>query len=227
MVEEILMENEAKTLPAGRQAPKRVFFAATLVMFFSVLSIADSIGFVPCAIDGSCTAAQQTVALSNLPQLGDSTALALKTTGVLPARITIGAIGLDLPVQNPYTRDIEKLDALLPKGPVRYVDSAELGRSGNMIIFAHSSQLPIVRNKMFQAFNNIHELKAGDAITLMGTDGKSYLYNVESVTKTDVEAGTTIDLSPSIGTKLTLVTCDTLSGKSARYILEAQFVGVI
>src|SRR3989344_4804070 len=106
MVEEILMENEAKTLPAGRQAPKRVFFAATLVMFFSVLSIADSIGFVPCAIDGTCAETPQTVALSNLPELGEAVLAPYSIAqGVLPAHISIGAISLDLPVQNPDTRD--------------------------------------------------------------------------------------------------------------------------
>lgn len=147
--------------------------------------------------------------------------------GVLPVRITIGSIGLDLTVQNPDTRDIGILDTLLQKGPARYVDSAKLGVSGNMIIFAHSSHLPIVHNKMFQAFNNIPELKAGDPITLTGADGKHYLYSVETVTKADVESGTTIDLSPTQGTKLTLITCDTLTGKSARYILEADFVGKI
>ena len=35
-----------------------------------------------------------------------------------------------------------------------------------------------------------------------------------------------IDLSAD-GRTLTLVTCDTLTGKSARFILEAGFVGVI
>ena len=38
---------------------------------------------------------------------------------------------------------------------------------------------------------------------------------------------TTIDLSVSLGTKLTLVTCDTLTGKSARFVLTADFVGTI
>ena len=130
-------------------------------------------------------------------------------------------------MQNPNTRDIQILDDSLQHGPARYVDSAQLGESGNVLIFAHSSHLPIVHNKMFQAFNNIPSLKAGDSITLTGADGKSYLYSVESVTKADVEKGTTIDVSPAQGTKLTLVTCDTLTGKSARYVLEAQFVGVI
>ena len=36
-----------------------------------------------------------------------------------------------------------------------------------------------------------------------------------------------IELSTTAGTKLTLVTCDTLTGKSARYILEADFVAQI
>ena len=230
--------------------PARVFFAAVLVMFFTSLSAADSLGFVPYYIDGStplttggsssdtadgstpASETSQTLALSSLPELGQespgqSTAVAQKPAGVLPTHITIDAIGLDLPVQNPATRDIDALDALLQKGPARYVDSAKLGQSGNMIIFAHSSHLPIVHNKMFQAFNGIPNLKAGDSITITGADGKSYLYSVEKVTKADVTDGVTIDLSVSEGTRLTLVTCDTLTGKSARYILEAQFVGII
>jgi sortase (surface protein transpeptidase) len=33
-----------------------------------------------------------------------------------------------------------------------------------------------------------------------------------------------LSLAPD-GKKLTLVTCDTLTGKSARYVLEATFIG--
>jgi len=213
----------------------RVFFAAVLVVFFTSLSTADSLGFVPDYIDGTtpASAGTQSVALSSLPQLGISADPAIASTstptteGILPVRIKIGAISMDLPVQNPDTRNVDTLDTLLQQGPARYVDSAKLGESGNMIIFAHSSHLPIVHNKMFQAFNGIPELKAGDSITVTGADGKRYLYSVDSVTKADVDSGTTIDLSPTQGTKLTLVTCDTLTGKSARYILVADFVGVI
>jgi LPXTG-site transpeptidase (sortase) family protein len=91
-----------------------------------------------------------------------------------------------------------------------------------MIIFAHSSHLPIVHNKMFQAFNQIPNLKAGDSIVLTGADGKNYLYSVGSVKKTD-----TSDVIPltTDATKLYLVTCDTLTGKSARFVLEADYVG--
>lgn len=218
---------------SAHKPPKRVFFAAIIVVFFSTLSAADSVGFVPDYIDGSTSLTTSgstplstggtAVALASLPQLGEE----IVVKGVLPTRINISAVDLDLPVQNPDTRDLEELDAYLKSGPVRYVDSAKLGEKGNVIIFAHSSNLPIVRNKMFQAFNDIPELKAGDTITLTGEDGTGYLYSVESVTQTTVESGASIDLSPSQGKKLTLVTCDTLTGKSARYIVEATYVGII
>jgi LPXTG-site transpeptidase (sortase) family protein len=134
-------------------------------------------------------------------------------------------VSIDLPVQNPNTRDIEVLDTLLQDGPVRYVDSAQLGEKGNVLIFAHTSHRPVVHNQMFKAFNRIPELEAGDTITIEG-NGKSYLYTVTSVRQANAEEAV-IDISPSVGRKLTLVTCDTLTGKDARYILEADFVAVI
>ena len=117
------------------------------------------------------------------------------------------------------------LDNLLKNGPAHYINSAELGQTGNLIIFAHSSHLPIVTNKMFQAFNNIPNLNAGDSITVVGSDGKDYLYSVVSVVKADAN-GATIDTSTDHGTNLTLVTCDTLTGVSARFVLTATFIGV-
>ena len=210
-----------------KKAPVSVFLASTIVIFFLSLSAADSIGFVPCQLDGTC----DSVALSALPQLGLSTSSGpgvdpLAVSGVEPTHISIPAVGIDLPVQNPDTRDVDTLDALLKNGPARYVDSAELGVNGNVLIFAHSSHLPIVKNKMFQAFNNIPDLKQGDLVTLTGADGTQYIYSVVSVVRADTADGTTIDLSGS-GKKLTLVTCDTLTGKSARFVLTADFVGVV
>ena len=201
-----------------------------MVVFFSILSVSDSLGFVPCYIDGTACGSSRTLALSSLPQLGDeSTQMANEPAkaGVLPAHISIPVAGIDLPVQNPTTRDVEALDAYLTDGPARYVDSAKLGEEGNVIIFAHSSHLPVVHNKMYQAFNAIPDLKAGDSITLTGENGTSYLYRVDDVAKASVADGTTLDLSPAQGKKLTLVTCDTLTGKSARFILTATFVGTI
>jgi LPXTG-site transpeptidase (sortase) family protein len=215
----------------GQKAPAPVFLAATVVIFFLSLSAADSVGFVPCYFDGT-PCSSDSVALSNLPELGDTSAGIVEEERVassLPKHIVISGIGLDLPVQNPSTRDIAALDEILKDGPARYVDSAKLGEKGNVLVFAHSSHLPVVRNQMYKAFNRIPELKAGDAITLIGeAEGseRSYLYNVVSVRQADAEDAI-VDLSPTLGSKLTLVTCDTLTGKSARWIVEADFVGVL
>lgn len=206
-----------------QKPPATVFFAALLVIFFSSLSAADSVGFVPYYVDGTAPRAE-TLALSNLPELGEET-VAPKEIAVLPTRITIDAIDLDLPIQNPETRDIEALDELLKDGPARYVDSAKLGTQGNVLIFAHSSHLPVVHNQMYKAFNKIPELQAGDSIILTGEDGKSYLYNVVSIKTADADDAI-IDLVVS-GKRLTLVTCDTLTGKSSRFVLTADLIGVI
>ena len=230
-----------------KKPPLGVFLAATVMLFFCTLSAADSIGFVPDYIDGTTpvatsaatpiTSADQTgpastgvIALSNLPDLGLTTptpapAIATPST-IVPVHISIPAGNINLPVQNPTTTDVNVLDNLLKAGPAHYINSADLGEAGNLIIFAHSSHLPVVINKMYQAFNNIPHLTKGDTITITGSDGKDYLYSVVSVVKADVNSGTTIDISPAQGTNLTLVTCDTLTGVSARFVLSATFIGV-
>ncbi len=212
---------------AHTEAPFSVYLAAVVVIFFLSLSAADSVGLVPCAIDGTCTVentlTQNPLQPDLLSLFGSATSSAVRGTA-LPTRIKIDAISLDLPVQNPDTIDIGVLDTLLQKGPARYVDSAQLGEAGTMIIFAHSSHLPIVHNQMYKAFNNIPNLVTGDAISLEGKDGKSYLYSVTTVRKATASEDEKIYLKSDIA-HLTLVTCDTLTGKSARYIVEATLIG--
>lgn len=208
--------------------PKRVYFAAVIMVFFTSLSAADSIGFVPCQMDGTCIEPVKVLRLADLPELGpitpeqESTSVLVEKT--LPTRIKISAIDLDLPVQNPQTRDMTALDNLLLNGPARHMDSAQLGGNGTVIIFAHSSRL-VVRNQMFRAFNKVPSLRAGDSIEVKGEDGRTYLYSVTSVTKVDTED--TSNLLSSDGKKLVLITCDNFTGKSARFVLKADFIGVI
>ena len=235
---------------SGNKPPVPVFLASAVVIFFLSLSTADSVGFVPYYIDGTeptvsavtdtpsvdtrSIASADEVSLADLPMLGDEeiAKTQLKSTPVVaqkpvaPTRIVADSIGLDLVIQNTATRDLAKLDTALERGPVRYIDSAQLNVPGNMLIFAHSSHLPIVHNKMYQAFNRLPELVAGDTISVYGADGKQYLYNVTSVRKTDA-ADALIDLSTSQGTKLTLSTCDTLTSKASRFVVEADFVGML
>ena len=219
-----------------KNPPKRVFLAAVILIFFSTMSAAQSIGFVPNYIDGSAMPAGEGasaqvdgVRLSDLPQLSELYRTEGESSeapqGVLPERIRSAAIGLDAVIQNPDTRDIDALAVSILKSPTRYVDSAKLGVPGNMLIFGHSSTYRVVRNPMYKVFNRISELKPGDSISVEG-GGVEYLYSVTSVRSVDVNKAI-IDLSPTAGTKLALTTCDILTGKSARFVVEADFVGIV
>lgn len=202
----------------------------SVVIFVLVLSAAHSIGFVPYYVDGT-EPTRSRITLNNLPGFGAESAPPVEAAetvvpdnvGMEPERIRIDAIDLDLPVSNPQTRDIDALTEVLKDGPARYMDSALLGEKGNVLVFGHSSQLPVVYNQMYKAFNKIPDLKPGDTITIEG-GGKAYMYSVINIEQVDANEGV-IDLSRE-GQKLTLVTCDTLSGKSARFVLNAEFVGV-
>ena len=217
--------------------PAAVFLATVFVVFILTLSVADSVGFVPNYIDGSTSGTDsvygeqsRTVSLADLPQLGglrsiESIVAEIAQPVSLPERIVISAIGMDLPIQNTATKDIDALTEVLKNGPARYVDSAKLGEEGNMLVFGHSSQLPIVRNQMYKAFNNISKLNTGDTITVFG-GGYEYLYSVKSVREGDANE-VVIDLSREKGARLTLVTCNTLGEKTARWIVEADLVGTV
>ena len=146
-----------------------------------------------------------------------------ETVPVYPDRLTVPSLGIDLPITNPATRNIEALDAALESAVVRYPDSATLGmENGNTLIFGHSSYLPVVRNAFFKAFNEIQDLTSGDTIVAhAGRD--TYHYTVTRVYK----ASATDDRIPlqTNGHQLTLLTCDSFGKKSDRWVVEAQFIG--
>ena len=178
-----------QSLAETGKPPAAGFLSAAIVIFFLALLAADSVGFVPSYIDDINPAGNYgKIALSNLPQLGEE-----QSPAALPERIAISAIGMDLPLQNPATKDIDALTEVLKAGPARYVDSARLGEKGNMLLFGHSSQLPIVRNRMYKAFNNISDLREGDSISVYG-GGNEYIYSVKSVREGDAKKDV-IDLS--------------------------------
>jgi LPXTG-site transpeptidase (sortase) family protein len=161
-----------------------------------------------------------TVAVDSGNSLSASASLALKDTEK-PVRIEIPDIDLDVTVANPATADVATLDKALLNGAVRYPTSSELGEPGNVIIFGHSSYLPIVRNSAFKAFNDIQKLKDGDRILVTGND-RTFVYEVESVKEADAEEDA-IPLTVS-GSKLTLATCDSFGTKSDRFIVVANLV---
>ena len=77
---------------------------------------------------------------------------------VYPDTIIIDSLDRVVSVLNPTSRAVADLDAALLYGIVRHPDSATLEQTGTVFLLGHSSYLPNVMNKNFQAFNGIQPL---------------------------------------------------------------------
>ena len=90
-----------------------------------------------------------------------------------------------------------------------------------MFILGHSSYLPTVHNRNFQALNGIQNLKWGDTIKLRSKDTE-YTYKVEKTYKVKA-SGFTVPVAGK-GKTLTLATCNSFGSTDDRYIVEATLV---
>jgi LPXTG-site transpeptidase (sortase) family protein len=145
----------------------------------------------------------------------------LVSNPALPVRIKIDTIGLDTAILNPSSNDIEVLDRALLSGAVHYPGSGLLGENANVLLFGHSSYLPVVHNKAFKAFNELNKLRNGDLITVF-SENIVYTYKVDDVTLSDAEDTlVTFDSPKPI---LTLATCNTFGAKQERWIVTASLV---
>ena len=147
---------------------------------------------------------------------------ALNMNGELPTKIVIAKIGLSAPIANPATTDVNALDQYLLSGAARYPTSATLDQQGNVILFGHSSYLPVVVNQHFKTFDGIQNLKEGDLITVYGST-HVYTYSVMSEQKQNASSDS-IPLTTT-GHTLTLATCDSFGQKSDRFVVTATLVG--
>jgi LPXTG-site transpeptidase (sortase) family protein len=141
------------------------------------------------------------------------------TTATLPTYISIPAIGTKASILHPSSPRVEVLDAALQKGAVYYPGSGTI-EEGNMFIFGHSTNWAVVQNQAYKTFNNLDELAAGAEI-LLTANGKTYVYEVETVTHVDANTAF-VDLSRP-GRRLTISTCDTFGAKSDRWVVDAVF----
>ena len=156
-------------------------------------------------------------------QGGTPVPAAATATPELPVRIKGEKIGLEALINNPVSTDVEVLDKALLSGAVRYPTSGQLNVDGTVLLFGHSSYLPIVHNRSYKAFNEIQKLAAGDTVNVYSSD-KEYRFRVTSVRKADATEDS-IEL-PSDGQHLILVTCDSFAKKTDRFIVSADLVGV-
>ena len=93
---------------------------------------------------------------------------------------------------------------------------------GNVVLFGHSSYLPVVGNQAYKTFNGIQKLVAGDMITVYSS-GTTYTYRVRAPPKRKQTILPAIPLSIA-GKVLTLVTCNPLRRKEDRFVVTADFV---
>lgn len=146
---------------------------------------------------------------------------ALNMNGELPTRVVIPSIGVNTLVTNPDTLNVDALDSYLSYSAARYPTSATLDQQGNVIIFGHSSYLPVVINQHYKTFDGIQNLKPGDLIDVYSATNE-YVYSVDTEQK-ESELTDGIPLTTT-GHTLTLSTCDSFTTKTDRFIVTATLV---
>lgn len=198
----------------GNIAQKPIAFAVAFVAFFLLtvwfLNLADAL---PEPSNNNTNEAQAST-------VSETT---VKTTATeLPIRIEAPAIKLNVSIKNPSSTDVDVLDNDLLSGAVRYPTSAKLGVNGTVLLFGHSSYLPVVHNQAYKAFDGIQNLKAGDTVSVYSST-LEYRYSVEKVEVANADEDV-IELRQD-GQYLTLVTCDSFTKKTDRFIVTAKFIG--
>ncbi len=142
---------------------------------------------------------------------------------VFPDTIIIDSIDRTVSVLNPTSREVSDLDAALLYGVVRHPDSATLEQTGTVFLLGHSSYLPNVMNKNFQAFNGIQSLKFGDTIRVQAGE-EEYVYRVDRVYRAKADE-VTVPIAGEVK-RLVLATCNSFGKVDDRYIVEADLIEV-
>jgi LPXTG-site transpeptidase (sortase) family protein len=217
----VIIDVMVRLVKAGRQvyARKWSFLWLFAVAFLGNVSVLAHLDLLP-EIKQISVASE--VFLNASPIEAEKTSTLVTPAIELPVKIEISATGLLANVTNPTTTAIEALDKELLKGAVRYPTSAKLGETGNVILFGHSSYLPVVNNQAYKTFNGIQNLAVGETVTVYSSD-TAYTYSVRSVAKEKADNNTAILLSVA-GKILTLVTCNSFGAKEDRFVVTADFV---
>jgi LPXTG-site transpeptidase (sortase) family protein len=197
------------------------FFALFLLVFLGSTFVLGRFDLLPDTTAAVATSAAVTASTTPIAL----TAVATSTSAAIvesPIKIEIPAIKLAATIANPTRTDSATLDQNLLKGAVRYPTSAKLAETGNVVLFGHSSYLPVVRNQAYKTFNGIQKLVAGNVITVYSS-GMAYTYSVKSVAKESASDNSAIPLEIA-GKMLTLVTCNSFGTKEDRFVVTADFV---
>lgn len=216
---------------AARKVPFFIVFFVAVFVSYTILYVIDLYPEPVTPTKEATQTATETVAETAAVDVrGDAVSVSVEPTAAvqmaepaaaLPVSITFDALDRTVEVLNPTSRSIADLDAALLEGVVRHPDSADFSDAGNIFILGHSSYLPNVMNKNFQAFNGIQKLKWGDLIRVASADAE-YVYRVDRVYEaaaSEIVVPTDVDKA-----KLTLATCNSFGSRDDRFMVEATLV---
>jgi len=218
-------------------ANKISFFGVFFIIFtvlYAVLAVVDFLPEPPAAAPATTTEVTEmatevdvspaVIQTSTAEQSGlVAETVTRSATPDQPINMYIERLDRTIDVLNPQSRTIADLDNALLSGVVRHPDSATPNIDGTTLILGHSSYLPNVLNKNFQAFNGVQNLEWGDTITLTSAEA-IYTYRVERV----YEARASEITVPIAGDSklLTIATCDSFGSTDDRHIVEAKQISV-
>lgn len=210
---------------------KKPFFRLWIFIFIILLSVSYFWGFMPTGareiflalvrpLKSDVHIPSNVILVSSRGSDNASAAVSGSDSWTAP-KIVIPQIEVNSPVVLSTSKNLNVLNADLLKGVVHYPDSAMPGQSGNVVLFGHTSALPIVYNNAYNVFSRLKELEPGDLVEIY-SDTRKYSYVVKKV-EVGLADDTRIDLT---GDKklLTLSTCNMLGGKESRYIVTAEFL---
>lgn len=210
------VDGEINSIYATPLEQRVVFFLVTVGVFTLTFGIFFIIDFLPEKPETKSVPSEVVIEEVALDEEDTN-----KVIDPYPTRIIFDSLDREVAVVNPESRSVAALDTALLSGAVRHPDSADFENKGTIFLFGHSSYLPNVINKNFQAFNGIQKLTWGDTIRLQSSDTE-YLYRVDRVYEASAnDAEVKIETGES---KLTLVTCDSFGSKADRFIVEATLV---
>lgn len=195
-----------------RQGSFSFAFLSVFLLTFVFLAWADAL---PEPKDGSAVTI-------HIPKPTQKPVVQPASVPAAPTRIVAKSVGVDATIANPTSTNIDELDRVLLAGAARYPTSALLGQEGTVLLFGHSSSLPVVRNQAYKTFNGIQNLQKGEVISVFSGD-KEYRYAVTGVRVADANEDV-IELTQT-GKHLTLVTCNnSFATKTKRYVVMAQLM---
>jgi LPXTG-site transpeptidase (sortase) family protein len=204
---------------------KYVFFAVFMGVLFVSYGVLYALDFYPEYQVATSTAPVVLPATTTVPEKPAPKPVATTTKAAkvhpLPKTLIIDKLDRRVAILNPKTDTVAALDEALLKGIVRHPDSATFAKTGTMFLLGHSSYLPTVNNKNFQALNGIQKLEWGDTIRVQSSDTE-YLYRVQKVYEVKASAASA-DITWG-KSKIILVTCNSFGSKDDRFVVEGYLI---